>query len=120
MADTTETSTVYATVSLTTIFTTPSFCASRSYTVSEEHIVTLGVTRPMRDCVSSTWTQCAPTEVSFMWCNFRDRDQAAVTQYTQYWNIVSPGVCPADQTVVETSVLTFDDETTTLAGCCPT
>ena len=55
-----------------------------------------------------------------MWCNLRDRDQAAVTQYTQYWNIVSPGVCPADQTVVETSVLTFDDETTTLAGCCPT
>jgi len=118
MTDTTEisTKTVYATASLTTVFTTPSFCATRSYTVSDVELETLGLTRPMRDCVSSTWTPCAPPEIPYMHCGLNNNPRT----WTSYWGIVSPGVCPADQTVVETAVNTFDGETTTLAGCCPT
>lgn len=93
------------TPSLTTVFTTPTSCLSRLYTVSGPYpaFVTLLEWDMFADTLE---TSCYPKEY-----------QKSATGTRLVADVFSPGVCPDDHSVFAYSVSTNGE---TYAECCPT
>jgi len=103
----------WLTPALTTIFTTPSACSSRLYTL-------LGAGTDVETNTLLWDLECSRTSDScYPTASWKASCETAAASFVGRLDYYSPGVCPQDHTVIDTRKYMTGSNTETWAACCP-